>query len=403
LLYAKAAGILYGYGRPFIDGEKDKRRAATRALLWAGGVAFFMALSCGEALGPLEPRWVHVADFPPDVLRVNGISPYWSTEEFKEEVGVYAVVERGGAYDALVKCSRYGFSIELEMNERYDGGSLADVASYGGGLWISGAKVSGKIKAPFILRKPYPGEWEEIPVPYRPGAAVSAVVPINEADCWFLVDDHYRPGTHHGTLYKYSRGEVTTYAALGDVTVARAKYPGRRGHAAPPRLYAVTCGGAPAKVFATEDEGASWAEETLPPDVVPGYHLLTATAAPAATAGLDLYLIVDLGYEGEAGRYGAVVKRTGPPGSGEYEPVFIATEGPYFADLSSLAFVHPGYRDYGLGVGYRTTVLFDEGNVYLERLPYPLDFAEVVVSETDGFFAVGNNSAFGGWELMYHP
>jgi hypothetical protein len=97
------------------------------------------------------------------------------------------------------------------------------------------------------------------------------------------------------------------------------------------------------------------------------------------------------------------VKRTGPPGGGEYEAAFIAREGPYFKGLAGLAFYHPGYRDYGLGVGRATTVLFDEGNVYLERLPYNLEFAGVVASKTDGFFAVGNNSAFGGWELMYHP
>ncbi len=357
--------------------------------------------SCGEPLGPAETGWVPVANFPQDVQWVNGISPYWLNETFKEEVGVYAVVERRAAGDALVKCSRYGLSTEFEMNERYDGGSLADVATYGFSIWISGAKVSGKISTPFILRKLKPGEWQEIPVPHRPGAAVSAVVPINEADFWFLVDDHYRRGTHEGTVAKYSGGAVTTYEGLGEVTAALSLDPGRRGHQEPPRLYAVTRGGEPAKVYVTADEGASWAEEPLPPDVVPGYHLLAATAA--AAAGPDLYLIVDLGYEGEAGRYGAVVKRTGPPGAGKYEAVFVAPHGPYFGGLASLAFLHPGYRDYGLGVGSDTTVLFDEGSVFLERMPYRLEFSEVVLSETSGFLAVGNNMAFGGWELMYHP
>jgi hypothetical protein len=362
-----------------------------------------LALACGEPLGPLEARWVHVADFPPDVRSINGISAYLSGEEGKEEVGVYAAVERVGAYDALVRCSRYGYAVEFDMNERYGGGSLADVAGYGGCLWASGAKSSAKTTVPFISRKPFGGEWEEVPVPYRPGAAASAVVPLNDADCWFLVDDHYRQGEHRGTLAKYDRGAVTTYENLGEVTVALSLDPGRRGYAAPPRLYAVTSGGAPVKVFITEDAGASWAEETLPPDVVPGFHLSTATAA--ATAGRDLYIIANLGYEGEAGNYSAVVKRAGPPGGGEYEAAFIGREGPYFKDLTGLAFLHPGYRDYGLGVGTDTTLLFDEGSVYFERLPYGIEFAEVVVSKShaDGFFAVGNNSAFGGWELMYHP
>jgi hypothetical protein len=375
------------------------RKYTPNSVKLLGPIAALLALllSCGEPLEPLEARWVHVADFPPDVQWINGISAYW----LSEEVGVYAAVEQRPDSYALVKCSRYGYAVEFDMNERYGGGSLADVSDYGGNLWISGAKASGKTTAPFILRKPYGGEWEEVPVPYRPGAAVSAVVPTNQADCWFLVDGHYRQGTHRGTLNKYSRGEITAYAALGDVTIAQAMDPGRFGYSAPPRLYAVTCGGEPVKVFVTADEGASWAEEALPPDVVPGFRLTAATAA--AAAGPDLYLVVSLGDKGEAANYCAVVKRTGPPGGGEYEAAFIAREGPYFKNLASLAFYHPGYRDYGLGVGTATTVLFDEGNVFLERLPYRLEFAEVAAAETDGFFAVGRNSAFGGWELLYHP
>jgi hypothetical protein len=347
-------------------------------------------------LGPLQARWVHVADFPADISWVNAISPYWF-----DEVGVYAVAKRNDTY-VLTKCSRHEFSTEFDMSERYDGGWLADVAGYGLSVWISGAKVSGKITAPFVLRKPNLGEWKEIPVPYRPGATVSAVVPVNESDCWFLVDDGYRRGTHEGTLAKYSRGAVTTYEGFGNVTVALAADPGRRGRVAPSRLYAVTSGeGEPIRVFITADEGATWAEEMLPPDVAPGHSVRSARAG--ATAGFDLYLILGLGREGEMGTYDAVVKRTGPPGRAEYAPVFIAPEGPHFHGLASLAFLHPGYRDYGLGVGSDTTVLFDEGNVYLERLPYRLKFNEVVLSETSGFLAVGMNEAFGGYELLYHP
>ncbi len=361
--------------------------------LLAVTAAVIGVMNCGEPLGPLEARWVNVADFPPDISRVNAISPFW----LNEEVGVYAVAERRGAYDALVKCSRHGFSTEFEMNERYDDGCLADVAGYGGSVWISGAKVSGKITAPFVLRKPNLGEWKEIPVPYHPGAAVSAVVPINESDCWFLIDDRYGRGTHEGTLAKYAGGAVTTYEGFGDVTVVRTVDPGR-----PERLYAVTCGGEPVKVFVTADEGASWAEETLPRDVVRGHSVRSASAATAA--GPDLYVILGLGHEGEiGGTYSAVVKRTGPPGVGEYAVAFLAPPGPYFAGITSMAFIHPGYRSYGIGVGSDTTVLFDEGNVYLERLPYRLKFNEVVLSAAGGFLSVGMNEAFGGYELLYHP
>jgi hypothetical protein len=367
--------------------------------LWAGGVAVFVALSCGEPLGPLEPRWVAIANFPPEVERVNGISPYWKTETFKGEVGVYAVVERGGAGDALVKCSRYGYATEFEMTERYAGGCLADVAYHWGNFWLSGAAESATGKTPLLLMKPNLGEWKEIPVPGRPGAVVSAVMPINNTDCWFLVDDHYRDGSHRGTLGKYSKRAVTAYEALGEVTVVWAEDP--VSSKSPPRLYAVTCEAEPVKVFVTGDGGASWAEERLPPDLIPGYHLMTATAA--ATGGPDLYLIVHLGYEGEAGNYLAVVKRTGQPGGGEYEAVFLAREGPHFYSISSVAFYHPGARDYGVAVGYNSAVLFDEGTVYLERLPYQLWFEEVVVSETSGFLAVASNCALGGYELLYHP
>ncbi len=362
------------------------------------GVAAALALtfSCGEPLGPLEARWVHVADFPADISWVNAISPNW----LNDEVGVYAVVqgyvESGYSY-ALVKCSRHQFATVFVLDEYYDDGWLADVAYHWGNLWISGAAVAGTEINPLLLKKPNLGEWKEIPVPYRPGATVSAVVPINESDCWFLVDDGYRRGTRRGTLAKYSGGGVTTYEGFGDVTIVRTLDPGR-----PERLYAVTSGeGEPIRVFITADEGASWAEETLPPDVVPGHSLRSASAATAA--GPDLYVILGLGREGEMGTYDAVVKRAGPPGAGEYAVAFLAPPGPYFAGITSMAFIHPGYRGYGIGVGSDTTVLFDEGRVYLERLPYRLEFNEVVLSPAGGFLSVGMNEAFGGYELLYHP
>jgi hypothetical protein len=246
------------------------------------------------------------------------------------------------------------------------------------------------------------GGWTEVQLTGYSEWAISTVITINRDDCWVLLDDCYYSGDHDGLLAKYTGGELKVYNELGPVT---AIYPYTRY--SPMTLYAVSYaqgGYAPGelpKVYISADGGASWAEETLPEDIVQGREISRAYAGGGF--GPDVYILAECGNNAWA-----VIRRTGAPGAGEYELAFLAYGGPYFTTLNSIAFRNPhspprGVSADGVAVGRETSVVFDEGNVYLEKLPYALDLSRVIPYGGNGFFAVGKNEAFGGYELLYHP
>jgi hypothetical protein len=386
-----------------MGGNRGMRRAATRAL-WAGGVAVLILLSCGEPLEPREAGWVTVARFP-----------------LKGDSGVNSIYTRGGTIWAAVyeetdpgqvtraKIVTYDegeFAVEYESPPEYEYAELADIAfdRTGDRGWAVGIKgEENNPYAPLLLAyDPRAEEWKERNVEGFGEVAFCAALPISNDGVWVLVDDHYLPGDRDGLLTKYSAGRFNVYENLGPVT---AIYPYTRY--SPQTLYAVSYaqnGYAPGelpKVYISANRGASWAQETIPADVVRGRVISRAFAG--AGYGPDAYILAECGNNAWA-----VIRRSGGPGAGEYELAFLGHGGPYFNTLNGIAFRDPhspprGISVDGVAVGRETSVLFDEGNVYLEKLPYALDLTRVVLYGGSGFFAIGKNEAFGGWELLYHP
>ncbi len=375
------------------------RAAVTSTLL---GVIF--AGSCGEPLGPLEPGWVTVGVFPLESHSgVNSIcakgGPVWA-------VAYEYVYPEQVTRAKIISYADRQFLVEYESPPEYEYAELADIAfvRYGEKGWAVGQRKEekGPFKPFMLVYEPKSHEWKEKDVEGFNGAAFCKVIPINDEEIWVLIDDNYYSGDHDGLLAKYTGGELKVYNDLGPVT---AVYPYTRY--SPITLYAVSYaqdGYAPGelpKVYISADDGASWAEETFPEDLMQGREISRAYAG--AGFGPDVYILAECGNNAWA-----VIRRTGPPGAGEYELAFLAHAGPYLTTLHSIAFRKPhspprGISVDGVAVGRETSVVFDEGNVYLEKLPYALDLSRVISYGGNGFFAVGKNEAFGGYELLYHP
>ena len=363
-----------------------------------------LALSCGEPLGPLEVGWVTVARFP---LEGNsGVNSIY-TKGGIIRAAVYEYVYPEQVTRAKIMTYAEGeFGVEYESPPEYGHAELADIAFEfkGNQGWAVGIKREANEPAgPLLLAyDPRTEEWNEEDVEGFGEVVFSAVLPINPDEFWVLVDDNYYSGDRDGLLAKYSDGRFNVYDNLGPVT---AIYPYTRY--SPTTLYAVSYAengygpGESAKVYISADEGATWAEETFPEDLMQGREISRAYAG--AGFGPDVYILAECDY----GAW-AVIRRTGPPGAGEYELAFLAHGGPYLTALSNIAFRNPdspprGISVDGVAVGRETSVVFDEGNVYLEKLPYALDLTRIVLYGGNGFFATGKNEAFGGWELLYHP
>lgn len=376
-----------------------------KILIWFPA-AFFLTVACNDApVSPEAPRWVSLGFFP---LANNTDSVVHSIWAEKQNLWAVTYEEPGFSGTPKAKIILYTgnrFKVSYESPAGYEYAELADIAfdPFSGTGWAGGYKEENGRWALYMLKyDPERAVWEEINAPGHSGWAISRVMPINENECWVLLDDSYQSGDRDGVLAKYARGKFEIINGLGRVTAVRFVTTGFKG-----TIYAVSCAregsgeGEPPKVYISPDDGLSWFTEDLPPNAVPNNKIISARAG--ACFGSSFYLIT----EHEKGAWG-VVKRSGPLGRGHYELIFLAFRGPYFYELKSIAFrsaASPphGFSADGVGVGINTTIIFDERNILVERLPYAINFAQVIPDAGNGFFAAGQNTAFGGVELFYHP
>jgi len=385
------------------------RRRIVIALLAATALSALLALSCGDApLEPLDPGWVVVADFPDDAGPVVAICASYPS--------VFAV-SQGGLEDRRSAIWRYQCGeLKTEYKAPDETITLADVdvpvedVHFFAPGYAVGFKEEGETTHPYVLRRAPEAEyWEKLPMTGFPAPALGAVYVTGEDTGWILSTSTwaYERGKREaaGFLSKFDGTTVRSYAELGPVTFAWVP-----GETSPEALYAVEYAGAhdndyPAGtdplVFISRDNGASWLEERMPRYAVAGHEIRAARAA--ATRNGELYIIARL--DGE--RCYALIRRSGAPGAGRYEPAFISYAGPYLLELRAFAFkgdVSPyGITCDGVGVGDETTVVYDEGKYYVEKLPFPMNIYDVCPSDEAGFFAYAYDAALFYYRLLYHP
>lgn len=379
-----------------------KKTGRKRALLTSPFITFIILIyNCSETpLAPAENSWTYLGAFPSEVTQINALT-VWRD--------VYAA-GRADNKGIIILFKNRRFDIVYVSNDSYNYAELGGLAFTGNGYgWACGGKSNRGVVNPLLLcYDPRNGRWEEVPVNGYNGYVVSWVKPIGEAHGWLLLDDSYYSGDRDGRLAKFEQGVITLCEIFTEVTAVYAE-----GRGVKPTLYAVEFAGSEgsgdygyppghdARVFITDDEGASWIEEKIPCDVVPGLTLRNAEAA--CSDGRYLYITAEF-YEGACG----VIRRAGAAGTGEYEVIFLAYPGPYFQKFTALTFRRWDNKPHGIsadgvGVGPLTAVTFDFPNVYLEMLNYPLEFIDSEPAGGNGFYGAAKNVTFGDYELLYHP
>ncbi len=273
-------------------------------------------------------------------------------------------------------------------------------------MWAGGGKAGEGHDFPYLLRNLRRSGWQEVPLATTRRGSLSAIHPVSDAECWFTIyDDYLRViNRRRGILARYKDGAVTTFEHFGEVTCA-AYTDDKASAAAKYVVYAVEAIGrgtnvGDVKVFITSNGGAMWAEERMDFASPAGRELESVHATHAAGAALYLLVEFTTGYAG-------IVDRRGAPGRGEYELAFCATESPNFKWLNDLVAqdetIDPARGLRGLAVGRETSAYFDAGRWQLEEVSYPAEFKCVANAAHGGFWAAAQDTAFGGYELMYHP
>jgi len=329
-------------------------RWATRALLWAGGVAvLFCALSCGEPTPAFrEHRWREVAAFPANAESINRLAE-------ADDGSVYAAGscrdEEMNYRPVVYRCAG-GKTVEA-FRGPYKGGDFGDVACRGGCVWAVGAKeVAPEKLKPYLVR--YDGaRWEEIAVPETVHSlSLGPVYPTGYDACWVCAYDG---------AYIYRRGVWEKKFTF----VERANYRftvTRGGRAA---FYKYSGAAAP-EIYISDDGGATWALERPRLD---NKHFAYHSNQPAGftSCGERVCWAARLRpagpeREGEGAYFTVMMRDEAPPGQGSYETFFLAPRGPYLTNITDMAF-----RDAlnGYVVGTFTSLAYEDGEWIFETLP----------------------------------
>lgn len=352
-------------------------------------------LGVGCSDGPWEPyppAWTPVTPIP--YAEIHAIA----VKDSDPERGVYAVGNkeyRGGGgiepkqwfYKSYIKrYDGYEFT-EVYAIEHTRRIWLNDVDFAGRKGWAVGGKERPNGGPPYLpLMVYFDGDaWKEIPVHNKSLGSLQKVYAINENECWLIGDKTSEVGGGD-TLIKYSYGNFTIYGP----------YPYFR-EAAYARgvdlFYAGEVFGEDHEIFMTADRGATWHWEKVRFDTL-GYKLERVDVSCAV--GADLYLIAKF-----VGDCWGLVRRTGVPGAGVYELIFLSNKSANFYNIKSVAFEETGR---GLAVGLEASVFYDGQDWRLEKLPYRIAFKEVEAAGGGGFWAFGENiGVMSRWELLYHP
>ncbi len=388
---AKSVVILYAHGRSPISGKRDARRAATRALLWAGGVAVFIVLSCGEPLEPLANSWQKKAEFE---VTAEG----FTVEDLAVTAGgVYAAIWRHGPpVELVVVVYRDGrFEDDWVLPNAGIGGRFRGIAAIGSALWAGGTRTEGEVEPryfPVLLRNAGAG-WQEVDLGSSPGVGgIGRVYPISENACWLLTGER-DPGPWYGTLALYDNGSLRTFPQFRYVTAAY--------DAAADTLYVIPDrkGSAPVEVAITRDRGSSWVYEKTVLESFPGADPARTSILPPIVYRHELFFVLSPA-EFHGGTWTSIYRRSGAPGAGVYEMVFFSNLGPFFRQVDRMA-VDGSPRL--VAVGIDTCLVYDGAEWRMERPPYKLTSFNALAAGAAGFYATARNETTERLELLYHP
>ena len=360
-----------------------------------------LALACGEPWGPAPDGWVRLMTVPTDV-NIRAFSGGWT--------GVHAVgadYREGGGGAAVFELVDGVFEPEpLNVPGELFAIGEAD------GLWVAGGEWDGEETKPIIYTGRLGEKWSAWPTAGLPAYAICKIIPTYENGCWVLSATRPFDGDHiptYGILAKCPASGAHVYSDFGEVLVAGAEHTGFGGE---PVLYAVDYDynayehGKTLKVHITGDNGESWAEEAIPRAIGGRNVLRVLNAAANETA---LYVVAEFSEGGTVAQ--GIVKRTGAPGDGKYELAFLSYPAPYYASTFVLAARSEKaisnsdvYSDL-LAAGEQTTVVFRNGVVRLESLPFEYYFCTLAFGGTftDGYFAIADNETLRVDEVLYHP
>lgn len=273
--------------------------------------------------------------------------------------------------------------------------SFNGINSYLGYVFAVGTKktsVKPSTRAPYMVHNSGAG-WVEIPVEVERIDSLWDVFAINETDCWVLGSD---AEDSRSVIMKYVDGKWTRYDCVNNIEAT----------AYCPRSGVLYClcdyGGRESPIWKsaiTGDGGKTWILEGI---ALCGEHFefsgfygheKSLSAVPGA-----VYINATL--ESNGVRYdGGIVKRTGPLGEGEYEPLFFSRRGPYFWDIRSVAFKDE-YN--GIAVGHVTSVVYNDPDWVLEDVTGEHLVFERITTGPDGYWAIAEDGS-SGYALMYHP
>ncbi len=353
---------------------------ATRALLWAGGVAVFILLSCGEAVLPQPTRWVERARFPGSIKRINGLTA-------APDGAVYAV---GETDDSKAVIYRYKGGSPKEVYRGPYGSSRFDSVRCGGGrIWAGGSRVVGKDYLPYCVRSSDGVNWEEFEIPRSLGFV--GVNPYPRADdfVWF------GGGTaaYRELFATYDRGvwkklNVPSEAEGSEFVVTEGG-----------RAYYYYYKNEVLTVLISDDRGNTWTRETVEVEY-PLYEIRKPKYIKMAAAGETVYLKTDLyGKEEDFNLVGVVARDEAPPGRGGYDVAFAAPHGPYFTDIKAMAF--RSFSD-GYAVGPMTSVALEDGRWLKEATPESWSpMFHLVATGPYSYWAIVDNTASSHDYILY--
>lgn len=360
-------------------------RVATRAAVAAGGVAFFILLSCGEALGPAANSWQKIAEFEDGIgLRIGGLAVSGGD--------VYVATKRDSPAELAIFVYNGGrLEEDWVLPDAGGAGRMVGLDKIDSVVWAGGTRSEKGEPInyfPLLVRNNGSG-WREIDLGSNPGfGGIGRVYPVSDEVCWLLTDEE-RAGPWYGSLVLYDNGALREFPGFTRVTAAY--------DADAKILYVIhRKKGKFVEVAITADDGNDWVYEKAVLKAIPGADVEKADILPPIVYRNHLYFALR---PVSSGIWTAIYRRTGAPGAGEYELVFFSNLGPYFRFVDDFAADDTRL----MGTGTDTCLIYDGERWQMERLPYEHTSFNGLGAAPTGFYATANNETSGELELLFHP